>query len=165
MKKKLLLFLLPVLRLASCSNPIDCMLQYGDGKIDDDEIGVSYRIDEQRKDGYEIKGYSYAAKNAKLSDKTYFSLVDVSPLFSESYNEHLLISFRKQDYTKKDDGTYRFDFTIKLEKLSDYFDKTDTNKKAAFFIHGEDFNRSDITTYSTSDFEYTFDGTTLKITK
>ena len=60
---------------------------------------------------------------------------------------------------------YRIDFAIKLEKLSDYFDKTDENKKAAFFIHGDNFNREDITTYNNSDFQYTFDGTTLKITK
>lgn len=165
MNKKLLALLLPVFRLTSCSNPIDIIVQYGNGKIEDDRIGVSYRIHDQRKDGYEIKGFSFAAKNAKLSDKTYFSLVNVSPLYSESYKEHLLIAFRKQDYIKKDDGMYRIDFAIKLEKLSDYFEKTDENKKAAFFIHGDNFNRDDITTYNTSDFEYTFDGTTLKITK
>ena len=160
MDKKLLSLLLPVFRLTSCSNPIDIIVQYGNGKIEDDRIGVSYRIHDQRKDDYEIKSFSFAAKNAKLSDKTYFSLVDASPLYSESYK-----AFRKQDYIKKDDGMYHIDFAIKLEKLSDYCDKTDENKKAAFFIHGDNFNRDDITTYNTSDFEYTFDGTTLKITK
>ena len=166
MNKKLLSLLLPVFRLTSCSNPIDIIVQYGNGKIEDSRIGVSYRIHDQRKDGYEIKGFSFAAKNARLSDKTYFSLVDYeSLLHSESYKEHLLIAFRKQDYIKKDNGMYRIDFKIKLKKLSDYFDKTDDNKKAAFLIHGDDFNRDDITTYNASDFEYTFDGTTLKIAK
>ena len=166
MNKKLLSLLLPVFRLTSCSNPIDIILPYGSGKEPESAIGVSFRINDERKDGYEIKGYSYVKKNATLSETTSFSLVDNTPLYAvSSYNEHLLISFRKQDYKKKDDGTYRIDFTVKLEKLSDYFEKTDTAKKAAFFIHGDTFDASDILTYNTSDFEYTFDGTTVKITK
>ena len=36
MNKKLLSLLLPVFRLTSCSNPIDIIIQYGNGKIEDD---------------------------------------------------------------------------------------------------------------------------------
>lgn len=162
MNKKLTALLLPLMMLTSCANSIDCLLQYGNGKIPDDAIGVSYQIQDEMTDGYEMKGYAFAEKDAPLSDLTFFSFVDQDP-FKGSYNEQTLITFRKSDFTKKDDGTYRMDFVAKFTKLSDYFEETKEEKTLNFFIHGQDMIANDITTYSTSRFNYTFDGKTVKI--
>ena len=148
--KKSGLFLLSLLMLTSCGgSEYRITLPYGDGKMENDSIGVYFALAEKFKNGYAIKGKMYAEKDAPLSDLTTFSLVDI----------------RKEDFEKKDNGSYSIKFTIVLENLSSYFVVTGEGetKKASFFIHGTDFHRLDQSSYNTHEFSYVFDGTTATI--
>ena len=164
--KKSGLFLLSLMMLTGCSgNEYQITLPYGDGGKENDSIGVSFSLAEKIENGYTIKGKAYAEKDAPLSDLTTFSLTDNSPLYSANYKENVLVSFKKEDFQKKDDGSYSVQFTAVLENLSTYFVVTGEGetKKAAFFIHGSDFSRDNLMTYNTHEFSYTFDGTTATI--
>lgn len=165
--KKSGLFLLSLMMLTGCGGGSEyrITLPYGDGKMENDSIGVYFTLAEKIKNGYAIKGKMYAEKDAPLSDLTTFSLVDNSPLFSENYKETVLTSIRKEDFEKKDNGSYSIKFTVVLEDLSSYFVVTGEGekKKASFFIHGSDFNRLDQSSYNTHEFSYIFDGARVTI--
>ena len=166
MRKRMSLFLLPLLMLTSCGGSnYKIRLPYGDGTKENEAIGVSFSLAEKIKNGYTIKGTAFAEKDAPLTDMTTFSLTDHSPFYSEDYKETTLVSFRKEDFQKKDDGSYSVDFNIVLENLNAYFLVTGEGetKNAAFFIHGTDFRRDSIVSYNTHEFSYAYDGTTVTI--
>ena len=59
--KKSGLFLLSLLMLTSCGgSEYRITLPYGDGKMENDSIGVYFALAEKFKNGYAIKGKMYA---------------------------------------------------------------------------------------------------------
>lgn len=159
-----MMILLPLLLLTSCASTYQTLMPYKVSDIEDSRIAVKLNYSDTMKDGYELKGTFTAQKNAALTDSTTFSFSDNDPLFSASFNEKILVTFRKQELTLKEDGSISLDFSVKFEHLENYFEKTDKeSKKNYFFLHGLDFDRTKPNTYVTHPIEYTFDGKTVKI--
>lgn len=164
MKKKTMMILLPLLLLTSCGSTYQTIMPYKVNDIEDSRIAVKLNYSDTMKDGYELKGTFTAQKNAVLTDATTLSFSDNDPLFSTSFSEKILVTFRKQDLTLKEDGSISLDFSVKFEHLENYFEKTEKEtKKNYFFLHGLDFDRTKPNTYATHPIDYTFDGTKVKI--
>lgn len=148
--------------LTACAGVYDVDLPIGDGNIPDDAVTCHYHIAETIKDGYELKGYFTAESKADLSGKFIFSL-SFDARYATSYNEKVLFSFNGEDLKSAENG--KLAFSIKFEKLGDYFEKTEGTGKFILHFHREDARNTDSTKWSASEYEYTFDGTKMTITK
>lgn len=148
--------------LTACGSVYDVNLPIGDGNVPDDAVNCHYQIAETIKDGYELKGYFTAESKADLSGQFIFSL-SFDARYATSYNEKILFSFNGEDLKNAENG--KLNFSIKFERLGDYFLKTDGIGKFIFHFHREDARNTDSTKWNASEYEYTYDGTKLTITK
>ena len=165
--KNCLLSLSAVLLLASCSSGTNVSIGVGNGKIPDDAIYANFSVADSFKDGYKISGKFTAKKNANLETNYVFAIADSDPVFSSSYNESVLVKLTgdMMKATKKSNGTYGgVKFSIQLTNLSSYFTKTSESKDVYCVLRDENYtDRTDITKVNSSHFNYTFDGTTVRI--
>ncbi len=140
----------------------------GDGSKDNDSVRVKYKIDEKLENGYELKCTVSAEKEANLERDFVFTFASSDPIFSSgTYEETVLFRVKGSDLAekKKDDGSYGdLQFNVIFDDLSKYFEKTDSEKEFHLVLH-EDGATWGVTTWSDSDYKYTFDGTKVKITK
>lgn len=155
MKRKFLnklgISLIALMSITSCGNPHEIDQGVGNGNIPNDSVKIVYSFPSTLNDGDVIKGYTYAQRDVTLDTKYYFSVFNIDPLKEGSYRENVLISFSKEDYlkSKKDDGTYeKINFEIKVNVKNMFFVVTNV---CHFVFHKENWNRTDITTYSSVD--------------
>ena len=128
-------------------------------------VRLLYETDDSIKNGYEMKCKIRAEKNADLNRDFIFALSSSDPIFSDSYTEYTLFMARGSDIAalKKNDGSYGdLQFIVKFDDLSKYFEETQEEKKVYFVLHSIGDEKS-IFTYSSASYNYTFDGTKLKL--
>lgn len=137
----------------------DVELPIGDSKIENDSIVAAFHIDDQLSEGYVLKGTFSAESEADLDREFVLSLCTDDPVFGRSYNEHVLFSFNGSEIDGKKLG-----FKAEFPKLSDFFEKTDTEKKFYIVLRAK-ADKLDLTNCNSSGYGYTFDGNKVKITK
>ena len=137
----------------------DVKLPIGDGSVENDSVIASFHIDETITDGYVLKGEFSAESGANLNRNFVLSICNADPRFTESYKEHVLTRFSGSDVDGKKLG-----FTAEFPNLSDAFEKTDAAKNfyIVLRVDSADFGFNEC---NASDYSYTFDGKTLKISK
>lgn len=128
-------------------------------------VRLLYETDDSIKNGYEMKCKIRAEKNADLNRDFIFALSSSDPIFSDSYTEYTLFMASGSDIAalKKDDDSYGdLQFIVKFDDLSKYFEETQEEKQVYFVFHSIGDEKS-ILTYSSASYNYTFDGTKLKL--
>ena len=148
---KLGLSLIALMSITSCGNSYEIDQGVGNGSIPNDSVKIVYSLPSTLKDDDVIKGYTYAQSDVTLDTKYYFSIFSIDPIKEGSYRENVLISFSREDYLKsqKDDGTYnKINFEMKVNVKNMFFVVTDV---CYFVFHKENWNRGDVTTYSSFD--------------
>lgn len=155
------------LAFAACSGKFEGNIGISDNDKTKQENSVRllYEMKDTFKNGYEMQCKIRAEKNADLSRDFIFTLSSADPNFSDSYTENTLFMAKGSDLEalKKDDGSFGdLQFTIKFEDLSKYFEETQEAKKVYFVFHSVGDEKS-IFTYSSTSYNYTFDGTKLKL--
>lgn len=157
------LMLLLSLLLTSC-NEQEIHFAYGDGRKENDSIGVDFRLASSFSKGYSMKGTFFAESQSPLQERTYFSVTNGNPMLpkEDGYREDHLFTFWKKDLVKNSDSSYSLSFEVVFDDLEYYFKKGE-KERFWFFIHGEGYKEGDITTYSALDMDYSFDGKAVKI--
>lgn len=162
----LTLAVLAVLLLCASCGGYEVQISIGDGSIADDAVTASFTMPEKLKSGAAMTCRFSAEKAADLDDKFVFALALSNPLFSDSYTETVLCSFSGSDLTskKRSDGSFG-DLTIDVVfgTLSDLL----APESGSFWLvlHREEAERTDITAWNSSKYEYTRKGDTVQITK
>jgi len=155
-----------ILTLVGCSSVYEVSIGIGDGSIPLDEVRCYFKINEKIKDNYVIEGKISAEKEAKLDTSYVFAISFTDPLMAESYEEHVLLTVKKEDLEalKTDSGYGPFKFKIKLNELEKLFAK-DGGKKVYFIFHKENWKQSDILSYGSSSYSYKWNNNSIILTK
>lgn len=150
-------------------------LAIGDATVDNDAVSLTYVIADTLSDGYVINASITAEKAAKLTGRTFtFALALVDPATAETYTETVLYTVEGSalEATKDDGGNYgSIDITVKLEKLSDYFETTEgeATKKVYFVLHDNTdptlANRKLATGWTANAYNYAWDGAYVALSK
>ena len=150
-------------------------LAIGDATVDNDAVSLTYVIADTLSDGYVINASITAEKAAKLTGRTFtFALALVDPATAETYTETVLCTVEggALEETKDDGGNYgSIDFTVKLEKLSDYFETTEgeATGKVYFVLHDNTdatlANRKLSTGWTANAYNYAWDGAYVALSK
>lgn len=162
-KRKAIQLLLLSLLLTSC-NEHEIHFAYGDGRKENDSIGIDFRLASSFSKGYSMKGTFFAESQSPLQESTYFSITNDNPMLRKEheYREDCLFTFWKKELVKNSDSSYSLAFEVVFDDLEYYFKKGE-KERFWFFIHGEVYKEGDITTYSAIDMDYSFDGKTVRI--
>lgn len=162
-----LLLIVLLLSLVACGG-YEVSLGIGDGSKENDAVRVEYKIAETLTDGYVLKG-SFTAESEADIDRTFvFALSSADPILASDYTEQVLFSVKGSEIaaTRKADGTYgKVAFQIEFTKLSNYFAETETETNVYLVFHEDGAERSDITRWGSSAYQYTFTGGKVKLTK
>ena len=155
------------LAFAACGGIFEGNIGISDNvkKKTENAVRLLYETDDSIKNGYEMKCKIRAEKNADLNRDFIFALSSSDPIFSDSYTEYTLFMASGSDIAalKKDDGSYGdLQFIVKFDDLSKYFEETKEAKQVYFVFHSIGDEKS-IFTYSSSSYNYTFDGKKLKL--
>ncbi len=136
----------------------------GTADKDNDAIILKYGLNETIKEGFKLSGSFSAEKDAVLQDRYILTFTNDNPLTSDSYTENTIAGWDKIELeaVKMDDGYGELAFEAELD-LKKAFPKDLDNKVIYFVIHGETWDRSDITTFADSDYNYSWDGDSVKI--
>ena len=150
-------------------------LAIGDADADNDDVSLTYVIADALSDGYVVKASLTAEKAAKVSGRTFtFALALVDPATAETYTETVLYTVKGDELeaTKDENGNYgNIDFTVKLEKLSDYFEATEGEgtAKVYFVLHDDTdatlANRKLATGWTANAYDYAWDGEYVVLSK
>lgn len=162
----LTLAVLIVLLLCTSCGGYEVQIGIGNGNIPDDSVTVSFTIPEKLKSGATLSCSFAAEKSADLDGKFVFALALSNPLFSDSYTETVLCSFSGSDLTAKkraDESFGDLNIDVTFGTLSDLL----TAETGSFWLilHREDAERTDITAWNSSSYEYTRKGDTVQIAK
>lgn len=137
----------------------DVELPIGDVSVENDSVIATFHIDDELREGYVLKGSLSAESEADLDREFVLSLCSDDPVFGRSYNERILFSFNGSEIDGKKLG-----FKAEFPKLSDFFEKSDTEKKFYIVLRAK-ADKLDPTNCNSSGYGYTFDGSKVKITK
>lgn len=152
MKKTLLsIQLLSLILLTSCSSTIEGTMYISDASIkiswsntltSDSKITGTFTLnDGQAPKEYYVLGYT---------DKSIYS--------STSTTETVLQKFTKGQLSQ--DNTINYEIKLNLNSM---FPTKDKQRMLYFIFHSSEYSRSDIKTYSTSEYKYTWDGDKVKL--
>jgi hypothetical protein len=145
--------------LTGCSTNIDSTLYLGVGN--NQTAMVKYTLGSEMKDSYTISGSFQLLTGATLQDYS-LNYTSNNVWKDSSYEEHSLAIFHKEDLEKLKDGdSYTaLSFTSSIN-LVNVFPKDKT--KTYFVVHTSDWSRSDATTYNCSEWNYTWESDTVKL--
>ncbi len=150
-----LLGIVMLFSLTACGTVYDVKINIGDGSKENDDVSVCYSLDGSFKDGYVLKGYFTAEKDADL-DRTFILAFTLNDRYDIRYTERVLFSVKGSAIESTKDGKVKFSIT--LDKLSNFFTETsgDETLKFSLVLHDEKNDAFDMTRWSESTYNYTF---------
>lgn len=154
--------------LTSCSgHDIELTLSIGDGSIPNDAVQLYFGLDNTIGKDFSFEGYLTAEKDAVIKDEYVFTFSHNDPLLSsDTYTETTIFRWNKTDIdaTKSEDsyGELNFKAAIDLEAT---FPKDLETKTVFFVFHASDWNRDSITDYGYTEYDYTWDGDSVNISR
>lgn len=174
MKKKFLFVsLLSTLALVSCGSDVSLNIGMGDGQKEDDAVYANIVYGTTWKnEGTKLKvRYGHEA-NAELADEYYLAFSDTNPLTSSSIHFSVIHNIKKADLEERTVAMKGWDFkyntkleTVELNNLTNFFSTTEDKETKEFYLtfYSSDTNFTDITTYSSHRFVYSFNGEKLNL--
>ncbi len=148
-----------MLLLTSCgSTPVEGTMYVGDAFIKKDAIVFKYKFNTVLEEGAKISGSISAQENAVLKNEYYFSYTQTNPLNATDYAETALVGFQKETLT--DGKEVKYDLTLDLKKVFPGKEEVNT---VYFVIHSNDWKTNDLTTYTYTNYKYSWDGEKVKM--
>ena len=161
MKKTTILGIISLLMLTSCGGGAEIKQPIGDGSKQDDDVCLRYSMPSTIKSGDKIT-FSIQMEKDAPQEEVLLGLSRQDPLFSDAYTENILFSVPGDVLAKTINGqSHKVEHVFK--DVSSYFEKT-TDKGSFFFVfHRKDWSKSDVTSYSSTSFDYSFDGEKVQL--
>jgi len=153
--------------LFACAEDSKTWMRIGDGKKENDSVCVEFSLPSTIKKDTKVSFKFSAEKNVEFASSYFFSVFDVDPLLSDSYNETSLVSFTKDklENLKKDDGSYG-DYLVDVifSDLERAFPKQAEGKgNVHLVLHTDDWSRGEISKCSSMKFTYSYSGENVVI--
>ena len=153
--------------LFACAEDSQTWMKIGDGKKENDSVCVEFALPSTIKKDTKVDFKFSAEKDIEFASSYFFSVFDVDPLTSDSYNETTLIHFTKDklENLKKDDGSYGdYAVSFTFSNLENAFPKVAEGKGNIYFVfHTDDWSRGEISKYSSLNFTYSYSGENVAI--
>ncbi len=144
--------------LTSCGGgaTIDGTMYIGDGFNKLNAIIVKYKLNSVLEEGAKISGSISAQANAEVKSAYTLAYTSNSPLSADSYTEYVLCRWD----TEAVKAEAKYELTLDLKKI---FPGTEESNTMYFVVHTDDWSRTDLLTYSYSNYKYSWDGEKVKI--
>ena len=174
MKKKMMLCLIPLLLLTSCGYDTVLDLGIGDGTKEDAAVRLCMKFNDTWEPNKEAIYVNYGhEKNADLQERYNLSISKNDPTFSNNIELKTIYSFTKDLLEPKEvvengfEFTYQGDFAPITFESFDFLDKTENGEtKNFYFVFSHDNSDfKNITTFTASKIEYSYDGNKVVVNK
>ncbi len=161
MKKNLLkaigLSALTILTSCGGGTKVEGTLYVGDGFNKMNAIVLKYNINSVLEEGAKISGAIYAQENAVVNSGYTFAYTSTNPLNATTYVEYAICQWSKDLITTTE---AKYDLTLDLKKV---FPGTEETNKMYFVIHSSTWDNKDLTTFTSTEYKYSWDGNKVKL--
>lgn len=159
--------MLALLIFAGCGGGTELTISIGNGSVPDDGVSVKLVYGDTWKSGEKVFDVNYGHESeAVLADEYFVSLSAEDPWFEESVVLNSIFSFKKADLEERTVSGGKFSgkaVSITIDDLSSVLPQGNETCTAYIVLHSTATDFSDITTFSSHEITFEWQGEDVKI--